>query len=169
MTIDINKPKNIIHTEYGDLILDPLFNNKLYLHGLELPNGSKSGKKFACAYNLLHVQSGRDRDTMSSATIEAQKIAQIWRTAILEKSGSGGWALCRMYFSLLYKNICADVHQSADFIEKDLATSVWKSRLLGYRDRDMFYHCDNDTTEVSRCGYMISHLKALTKIGLKHH
>jgi hypothetical protein len=83
VTIDINKPKEIVHMEHGDLILDPEFKGKLYLHGLELPSGSKSSKAFDYAYNLLSGRLHRDRGTVSDARIEAQIIARIWRTVLL--------------------------------------------------------------------------------------
>jgi len=46
MTTDINPPSNIVRADHGDLILHPDHKNKIYLHSLQLPNGSKSGKKF---------------------------------------------------------------------------------------------------------------------------
>jgi hypothetical protein len=148
VTIDINKPKEIVHTEHGDLILDPEFKGKLYLHGLELPSGSKSGKAFDYAYNLLSGRLHRDRGTVSDARIEAQIIARIWRTVLLVESRAGKWDFCRNYCLLLISHYSADVHESIDCIEEDVASLVWNFVQKMKLER-AFFHRDDEDTEVN--------------------
>jgi hypothetical protein len=107
-----------------------------------LPGGSKSGKQFAYAYNLLGATSDRDDETVSNAALEAQAITQIWRAAILEEDRVGKLAHCYayMYCSLLNRNLNADVQESSAFVQKDVAALLWK-RMTNDKDEHVFYYC----------------------------
>lgn len=161
----------MVHTEHGDLILDPRFRNRLYLHGLELSSGSKSGKTFTYAYNLLDVKTGRDRDTVSNALTEAKKIAQIRRTALLDEKRTGRHSLLKRYHDLLTRKIrrSADIRSSYDTIAKDVVALIW----LYMKSREDFsskfyYNAAADPNVRPRYqNYM--NLKLLTPPGWRNH
>ncbi|KAF2866206.1 hypothetical protein BDV95DRAFT_612068 [Massariosphaeria phaeospora] len=137
MTIDITPPVQIIRTDEGDLILDPNHKNKVYLHSLLLPSGSKSGRDFHFGYNLLDAATGRDRDTLTDARAEANKIA-----AILEEYRLGKADLIEKYVQLLLNKYhsAADVYDVEKHITNNLAKLIW-SRMLISNNEPSFYYC----------------------------
>ena len=147
MTIDINKPGDKVHTEHGDLILDPAHANNLYLHGLRLPSGSKSRREFAFSYNLLNVKTGRDRDTVANAWTEASKVADIWHAALLAERDADKSVLLQEYMSLLQHKLhaAADVYSIGDLMTPEITNLVGSYMQKMAKDKSLFYHCSSDS------------------------
>ncbi|KAF1962905.1 hypothetical protein CC80DRAFT_530799 [Byssothecium circinans] len=148
MTLDIEKPNEIIRTKHGDLILAPDHRNTLYLHGLRLDGGSKCGKKFMYSYNLRNVRTGRDRETVANANSEAEMIAKIWRAALQKEQREGKSVLLERYVDLLRNHFdgAAEMHDVHQHILKDTAVLVWGHMIQPTDGRNPFYYCgDKDS------------------------
>jgi hypothetical protein len=149
-TLDICPPSDMIKTKHGDLILDPSHAGKVYLHGLLLPSGSKSGLPFRYAYNLLDVRTGRHRDTVTDATAEAHKIASIWSSAIRTEREAGESNLRNQYIDLIQEEMhtAADVCGVCRIMPKADAVLIWdtlKERADMYGE---FYYCSSSDPQV---------------------
>jgi hypothetical protein len=147
-TLDICPPSQMIKTEHGDLILDPDHAGKIYLHGLQLPSGSKSGLPFVYAYNLLDVRTGRDRDTVTDAQAEAKKIASIWSSAI--KRESGQIVLRNQYIDLLQTRMhtAADVCGVGKIMPEADAVLIWETLKARAKRESQFYYCASSNPQV---------------------
>jgi hypothetical protein len=141
--LDICLPNQIVRTEYGDLILDPSHAGKIYLHGLQLPSGSKSNLPFVYAYNLLNIRTGRDRDTVTDAQAEAKKIASIWSSAIQAEKKSGQAVLIEKYIDLILEKLytAADVHTIDRVMSRLDASIIWNELKNRARKNSQFYYC----------------------------
>jgi hypothetical protein len=153
MAIETSPPKHIVTTDAGNLILDPAYANKLYLHGLLLPNGSKSGRKFRFGYNLLNATTGRDRDTVSDAAAEAEQIGAIWEQVLTAEDDSKvSTTYLEKYSAVLRKYIhkAADVFDVGDYMSEDVADLVWKFIIKENTDgRRNFYYPEHEDEHVS--------------------
>lgn len=144
MTIDINGPTDVVRTKYGDLILDPKFENKIYIHGLQLPNGSKSGKKFKFGYNLLYAATGRDRDTTADADEEAGEISEIWDSVLTEETKIEDPRQCLAKYTVLLRehfHNAADVFNIEKHIDEEVTHLVWEEMLKEKKNgRPVFFY-----------------------------
>lgn len=150
MTIDIDPPKDIIKTSQGDLIMHPDHKNKIYLHSLLLPSGSKSGRPFVWGYNLLHTATGRDRDTISTAQKEATKIYSIWQTALLGEAHEGQDTLLIQYIILLQRrfHMVADTYNIGNLMCEEVASLIWRHLLAKVATSNSFYFCSTIDPQV---------------------
>jgi hypothetical protein len=152
MTIDIDPPSNVVRTDHGDLILHPNHRNKIYLHSLLLPSGSKSGKPFAYGYNLLNGETGRDRDTVATARTEAEHIAKIWAAALTEEKRVGKEDLISKYAALILGKFhrVADVDCIGGLLSKEIAELVWDflKKSKPWSNQSPFYYCGGQDSQV---------------------
>lgn len=94
VTLDINSPKDTIHTKDGDLICDPTYQSSMYLRGLLLPSGGASGSNYAYGYNFIDGKNSSDRSMLVGAGDEKKGILKIW-TAAIRTDKSRNWMLRR--------------------------------------------------------------------------
>jgi hypothetical protein len=154
ITVDIQPPKDVISTSEGDLILDPKFKNKIYLHGLVLPEGSRSGKPYRYGYNFVNVKTGRDRRTLASQSEEAMAVTKIWAAALEDKKISLKHSLVGKYGDMLLIKSAkapADVLDVHHHISENLWRMVW-SYVKGYvveaGRNTFFYNWHNDVSDL---------------------
>jgi hypothetical protein len=152
MTIDVSPPEKIVKTKAGDLILDPAYSNKLYLHGLLLPGGSKSGRKFTHGYNLRDVTTGRDRDAISDAAAESEQITAIWEYVLSEEAENEGTRpYLALYIDMIRQtpNKAADVYDLEENIAEHVATMLWESMIKEKTNgRRNFYYREGGNSHV---------------------
>jgi len=77
ITLDVDPPAKMVCTEKGDLIVDPRYQGKMYLCGLQLPSGGTSDKPYAYGYNFVDGTTTRDRDSLAGAGEKCNRIAAI--------------------------------------------------------------------------------------------
>lgn len=135
VSIDLQRPNEMIHTIQGSLILDPAFGGKIYLKGLLLEANSSS-KRFTYGYNLLRGEVNRDRERLSNPFEEAKELAEIWAHAIeLNKENTIG-----KYVAMLRSDEAADVHEVERFISESVAKTIWQHLLKLDPEKRLFYH-----------------------------
>ncbi|KAL1792381.1 hypothetical protein ACET3X_008888 [Alternaria dauci] len=149
VTIDINPPKNIVRTVYGDLIRDKRYRAHMYLRGLLLPGGGTTRDNYTCGYNFVQGSTNSDREALSFAAEESESISAIWSAAIQDDTSDDS-ELVSHYTSLLLKSINnkGDVsmqkHGRADeLMPGDIARKVWAKMLTLNKDaegRTAFYY-----------------------------
>lgn len=100
VTLDINPPNdfltaadgtrraNVVYTPFGDLILDPEHQGKIYVFGLLLSESADSGAGLKCGYNYANAETDRDRKLVTSAKEQDRKLVRIWSyaTILIENS-----------------------------------------------------------------------------------
>ncbi|EXJ59497.1 uncharacterized protein A1O5_12122 [Cladophialophora psammophila CBS 110553] len=90
VSIDLDPPaeNKIVRTWLGDLILDPRFRGRIYLHGLlvaEFTGHAPGGKDYRFGYNFHRGSINRDRQRMADDHEEAETLASIWGLAMLKE------------------------------------------------------------------------------------
>ncbi|OAL28960.1 hypothetical protein AYO22_02396 [Fonsecaea multimorphosa] len=93
VSIDLDPPESsqIVRTWRGDLIFDPRFRDRIYLHGLlvsESAGYSQGGRAYRFGYNFHQGKFNRDRQRMTDEHEEAKALANIWEQAIVLKGDS---------------------------------------------------------------------------------
>jgi len=140
VSLDLERPFDIIKTSRGCLILDSSFQGRIYLRALLLEINNPLAvrkRKFRFAYNLLNGRVNRDRQSLSSVAEEAQEFARIWKEAI-EKSSEN---TLKNYIELLREDDrWADVSRAKDFIDEVTAKAIWQYLLKDDPGRRRFYY-----------------------------
>lgn len=143
VSIDLNRPSNLIQTARGSLILDPNYGNKIFLKGLLL-EGKSSEKPFKFGYNLLEGDVNRDRERLVDPAEEAKVLAEIWAEAIQSQDG-----VEKEWVTMLRENKYADVHGVANYISKDTAGRIWQYLLKLDAAGECFYHDSQNSDRAS--------------------
>ncbi|PVH72999.1 hypothetical protein DL98DRAFT_576490 [Cadophora sp. DSE1049] len=123
VSIDLNRPSEVIQTTHGSLILDPNYGNKIFLKGLLL-EGKSSGKPFKFGYNLLEGDVNRDRERLIDPAEEAKVLAEIWAESIQLQEG-----IEKEWVAMLRENEFADdveiIRSSLKRRPEQLTSPVW--------------------------------------------
>jgi len=80
---------------------------------------------------------------VANAWTEAEKIAEIWRAALLDENLKGKDDLLARYIRLLqfkFYNV-ADIYSIEDFLSEDIAKLVWAHILKAKTTLPPFYYC----------------------------
>ena len=152
---DINPPEARITTNYGTLILDPDFKNHVYLKGLRLSSGSRSGREFVYGYDFREGSTERDRTYMSSSYDEKMNVNKIWHSIIMDKdfcAQAAKYNILDKYIHLW--NRPAEQEEIADApkpksVPHEIVIKMWE--LLHAKANDScqkFYFCEKDGEEV---------------------
>lgn len=140
VSLDLERPSNVIKTSHGSLILDPEFQGRLYLRGLLLEINdplTMKDRRFRFAYNLVDGKVNRDRQRLTSSAEEAQGFALIWKQAIEKKPDD----TLHAYIELLREDDrWADVNGAKDCIDEVTAKAIWQYHLGEDPDRKRFYY-----------------------------
>lgn len=146
VTLDINPPKKMIRTIEGDLIRDPSYQSKMYLHGLLLPSGGIKGNNYAYGYNFIQGSTTRDRDSLVGSGKESKSIAAIWASAI-RSCDSDDSDIVYEYTSLLISSLNkkgdAMLSSTRNPLQKDVAQKIWQQMREMHKDpegRPPFYY-----------------------------
>ena len=157
VTLDINPPRKMIRTSQGDLIRDPIYQERLYLRGLLLPSGGTSGKGYAYGYNFIDGSTTRDRDSLKHPGEESRRIAAIWAAA-MRADDSEDSDITAEYTSLLLNSLNrkGDTMLSCDSncLPEDIARMVWRKMLVMNKDsqgRPAFYYSAMEGKDVREC------------------
>jgi hypothetical protein len=135
VSMDLDRPSNVVKTAYGDLILDPEFSGRVYLKELLLKN-SASPFKYKFGYNLSRGDVNRERQSMESSVEEAKTIARIWDGAIQNNPAD----TLNEYVMMLREDTSrADVNHAKDYISETTANSIWQYLLAKDPDKRLFY------------------------------
>ncbi|KAK2751820.1 hypothetical protein FQN55_009263 [Onygenales sp. PD_40] len=136
--LDINSPSpsDIVHTDYGDLILSPVFGGRLYFKGLILTNPEPLGKGYVYGYNFLHGEVNRFREHLTNPSEEAIAITRIWEDAIK----TGGDKVLDRYITILQQDpTCAEIIHTEGEISKTTVQLLW-NRLTRDANDYFFYY-----------------------------
>ncbi|OQV00919.1 hypothetical protein CLAIMM_06354 [Cladophialophora immunda] len=149
VSLDLDPPQSteIVHTNTGDLIFDPRYRGRIYLHGLLIPESagySQGGKGYRFGYNFYHGQINRDRQRMADTREEARTLASIWNQAILLKGDS----VIDAYIKLLTEDEeAADIAQAYKHASRLTAQHV--CRRLKDSHPEAFFYSHRDASEQS--------------------
>jgi hypothetical protein len=158
VSLDLERPSNIIKTSHGSLILDPEFQGRLYLRDLLLEINNPLAtleRKFSFAYNLVHGRVNRDRQSLSNSAEEALGFALIWKEAIQKKPDNA----LQKYIELLREgDRWADVNCAKDFIDEITAKAIWQFHLREDPARKRFYYDHRSGERVSNTYFVVSAL-----------
>jgi len=121
----IKPPSRKIRTAYGSLILDEEFQNKLFLRGLLLLDGSVTGKPFRFGYDLASGKTDRDRGSISNQEQEGRLITKLVNEA-LRTSGEEQETLLKRYAELIQDSNqkYADI-SGARYLTEHSASLIW--------------------------------------------
>ncbi|KAH9875419.1 hypothetical protein J1614_004911 [Plenodomus biglobosus] len=154
VTLDINPPKKMIRTIEGDLIRDPIYQSKMYLHGLLLPSGGIKGNNYAYGYNFIRGSTTRDRDSLAGSGQESTNIAAIWAYAI-RSCDSNDSDIVYEYTSLLISSLNekgdAILSSTRNPLRKDVAQKIWEQMREMHKDpegRPPFYYVAKEGRDV---------------------
>ncbi|MAD82217.1 MAG: hypothetical protein CL912_04580 [Deltaproteobacteria bacterium] len=162
VSIDLNRPSNLIQTARGSLILDPNYCNKIFLKGLLL-EGKSSEKPFKFGYNLLEGDVNRDRERLIDPAEEAKVLAEIWAEATQLQDG-----VEKEWVAMLRENKFADVHGVANYISKDAAGRIWQHLLKLDAAGECFYH-DSQNCDRASFPFRITLLYTDMLVGCRDH
>ncbi|KAF7909374.1 uncharacterized protein EAF01_003092 [Botrytis porri] len=132
--IHFDRPKEIVFTPSGNLILDPNFGGKVYLKGLFLEKTSRTHAiKYGYDFSQGHI--GRDRKGIEDPDQMATLLAEVWKEAV-QKNGS---RMLDMYINMLLEKEKAwdDTIDVDNKMTRSIAKAIW-SRLQ--KKKDNFYY-----------------------------
>jgi hypothetical protein len=148
VTIDLNRPSELVRTPHGDLILDEAYVGHLYVKGIHVPLAGTEGHRFRVGYNLVRGNLGRDRDRqrLMDGEQEARTVTLIWETAIKQQEEK----VLPLYVSLLrYHPLWADVRLAEVMITEVTARKVWGALAAEARATGAFYYPEGYENPVS--------------------
>lgn len=96
-SLELHPPSKLIETPNGSLILDPEFENKVFLKGILLERFSDNLRSFKHGYNYANGRTNRDRQVMSVAEEQGHILSQIWAHALMQD----GHNFMDKYFTML--------------------------------------------------------------------
>ncbi|TGO32057.1 hypothetical protein BHYA_0359g00020 [Botrytis hyacinthi] len=141
--IHFDRPKEIVCTPSGNLILDPNFRGKIYLKGLFLEKTSRTyAVKYGYDFSQGHI--GRDRKGMEDPEQMATLSAKVWEEAV-KKNGS---KMLDMYIDMLLdkENFWYDSLNAVNKTTRYMAKAIW-SRLR--KKEDNFYYGSQNSAKES--------------------
>ncbi|KIW81369.1 hypothetical protein Z517_04394 [Fonsecaea pedrosoi CBS 271.37] len=146
VSIDLDTPESggIVRTTTGDLILDPRFRGRIYLHGLlvsQTSDDAQNDEGLCFGYNFYEGIINRDRQRMASPREEAKALASIWTQAIQLKGDSVIDAFVKLFAE---DEAAADVEHSYKFISRLTAQSI--CRRLKESQPDAFFYSERDAS-----------------------
>jgi hypothetical protein len=138
-------PHSIIDTPHGDLLLDPQFQGKIFLHGLLLPMSTSGGKVFKFGYNFALGKFSRDRQRLAATREVADLVRRIWESALHTHEET----LLPIYVNLLRNFPCvADVEQADGLLEPSTKARIWK-HILQASQQKLFFYSERASAQVS--------------------
>ena len=138
-------PSSIIDTPNGDLLLDPQFQGKIFLHRLLLPMSTSGGMVFKFGYNFALGKFSRDRQRLVAKREVADLVRQIWESALHMHEE----ILLPIYVNLLRNFPCvADVEQANSLLEPSTKARIWK-HILQASQRKLFFYSETSSAQVS--------------------
>ncbi|KAK4444027.1 hypothetical protein QBC34DRAFT_360992 [Podospora aff. communis PSN243] len=136
-----SRPRDLIQTTAGDLILDPKFAGTLYLKGLRVGDGRPAGGVYEFAYNFAEGYINRDREFLPHRNEAAKTVAHIWAESMVK----GGEAIVRHYIRLFQDHPeSLDIYSSPRFVSRETACLIWEQLLKDSRKSDVFYYSEGD-------------------------
>ncbi|KAJ0329324.1 hypothetical protein COL922a_012881 [Colletotrichum nupharicola] len=121
VSLDLSNPDpdKMIRTQHGDLVLDERFAGQIYSKGFKVSAPTLGSKSYRFCYNFATGKLGRDRERMTSHDKEAETLANIWETAVVDDHGN----LVQRYVEVFSKD-CVDII-SAEKASRVLARRIW--------------------------------------------
>jgi hypothetical protein len=115
-------PNSVIHTDHGDLILDPSFSGRVYLKGLRVAGHGADGRTYAFCYNLIRGYINRDRERLTNIHEEAKMLAGIWEQPIV----NGQVDATSRYIKLFHDEIDRpDIAFADQYASKNVCEKIW--------------------------------------------
>jgi hypothetical protein len=143
--------RRLINTEHGSLLLDPKFQNRVFLKGIRVDNASFSDAEFQFGYNLFRGEVDRDRYCLSDSCEQGELLARIWEK-VLEIDPS----LVEQYVKMLQQQPSpADVLLAEHYITEETAKKIWQHLLDKDPEHEQFYYDCNRGDQVLGLKYII--------------
>ena len=155
--LELDPPSKVLETRKGSLILDPKFDNKIFLQGILLEESSFSSSKFKFGYDLAQGRANRDRTRLSSTEMQRRLIAEIWAEAIKKDP-----TLSTTYTDMLQSHQApADVDGADRLISIETARKIWGNLSSKDSGRKVFFYD-------SRAGEKVCQIKRIGGSGCSH-
>jgi hypothetical protein len=143
VSLDLDRPSNIISTTHGSVILDERFKGRIYLKGLILEG--EGGMPFKYCYNFYRGEVNRDRERLIYPKQEANTLAEIWAEAVTLDEAL---TLPHLMEMLQADEEWADVNLVQDYISKETAGKIWKRFQDQNMEGKLFYYYDQNGDKV---------------------
>ncbi|PYI36403.1 hypothetical protein BP00DRAFT_472717 [Aspergillus indologenus CBS 114.80] len=135
-TVDLHPSSNRIRTAKGDLLLNPEYQDHIFLKGIRVSQRSLDAQPFHCGYVLIHGSVDRDRQRLVNPIQARECIHAIWQKAINEDKAQ---VLPRYLKLFLTHPLPADM-QGAEYQVTDMtARKLWGVLQRDARAGNIFY------------------------------
>ncbi|KAK0739910.1 hypothetical protein B0T21DRAFT_284093, partial [Apiosordaria backusii] len=151
----------IISTKYGSLLTAPQLSGRVYLKGLLLKDSRKvsasvTGKRLKFGYDFKAGTTNRERQSMTTATEEAQALWRIWNN-VLDTKPDLVAALSEMLNVHSVSQEYADVAQAANYLEEATARKL-KDYLCSGKFRGKWYYQADEQSQNTRFKHVVEGL-----------
>ncbi|PQE09063.1 glycoside hydrolase family 76 protein [Rutstroemia sp. NJR-2017a BVV2] len=153
--LHFNRPTDCIETEYGTIIFQEEFADKIYFKGL-LHNSTFAQGSLRCGYDFFPLETGRDRKGVQDQLLLERTLADMWASAIQSQPV---WVLDLYIHMLTSINEWQDVSGIAENMSRPTTVAIW-DRLQGkITRRKLFYYGPNDANKDLSCIVRFLHRK----------
>lgn len=150
IALPLQRPKSIVKTKFGDLILDNKFAGRIYLKGLYV-GGSASSQTTKYGYNFVEGDICRDRKKLANSEEEAKAIAAIWSEAVQKEPDTIGRAYAELLVDQNQQGL-ADISHAGNYMTSKVAALVWNQiRSSSGYPKNVFYYNSDSTNPGKVC------------------
>ncbi|RAL06491.1 uncharacterized protein BO97DRAFT_358636, partial [Aspergillus homomorphus CBS 101889] len=135
-TVDLHPSLNRIRTAKGDLLLNPEYQDHVFLKGIRVSQRSLDPQPFRCGYVLVHGSVDRDRQRLVNPIQARECIHSIWQEAINEDEAQ---VLPRYLELFLTHPLPADVQGAKHQVTDVTARKLWGLLQRDARGGNIFY------------------------------
>jgi hypothetical protein len=134
--LHFNRPTDCIETEYGTIIFQEEFADKIYYKGL-LDNSSFAQGSFKCGYDFFTLKTGRDRKGVQDQVLLERTLADMWASAIQKQPVP----VLDLYIEMLTSiNEWRDISGIAENISRPTAVAIWDRLQEKITCQRLFYY-----------------------------
>lgn len=146
-TVDLHPSSSRIRTAAGDLLLNPEYQDQVYLKGIRVSQRSLDPQPFRCGYVLAHGSVDRDRQRLLDPRQAQECIHSIWQHAIAQDAAR---VLPRYLALLRCHPLPADVRGAELLVTEATARRLWDLLQQDTEGANIFYCCQSRHHTVSR-------------------
>ncbi|EHA21823.1 hypothetical protein ASPNIDRAFT_184074, partial [Aspergillus niger ATCC 1015] len=139
-TVDLHPSSSRIRTAAGDLLLNPEYQDQVYLKGIRVSQRSLDPQPFRCGYVLAHGSVDRDRQRLLDPRQAQECIHSIWQHAIAQDAAR---VLPRYLALLRCHPLPADVRGAELLVTEATARRLWDLLQQDTEGANIFYCCQS--------------------------